>query len=343
MNRRSILKAIGVVAVAPAFSLARSKRTPQTLFPPRLKPGDTVGLINPAGAIYNPDDLLVVEETLQALDLVPKRGAHLLDRRGYLGGSDENRAADVNVMFKDSGIDAILAVRGGWGCNRILPLLEYEAIGKNPKILMGYSDITSLLVALYARCGLVSFHGPVGISTWNEFTVDYVRRILFDGEAVQMDQPVDLNNLGVQTDDRIHMINPGVAQGVLVGGNLSVLTAMVGSEYLPDWKNKILFVEEVGEDIYRIDRMLTQLKLAGILDKLSGFVFGKCTNCDVGESYGSLTFNEVIDDHIKPLGIPSWHGSMIGHISDKFTVPVGSRAEINAATGSIRLLEPAVK
>jgi len=127
-----------------------------------------------------------------------------------------------------------------------------------------------------------------------------------------------------------------------LGGNLTVLTAMVGSEYLPDFRDSILFLEEVGEDIYRIDRMLTQLKLAGILDQLSGFVFGKCSKCSPGESYGSLTLEEVLDDHIKPLGIPAWYGSMIGHIENKFTMPLGIKAEVDADKGRITLQEPAV-
>ncbi len=343
LHRRDLLKSLGLLVLAPAITLARSRKTISSQAPPRLFEGAKVGLINPAGAIYDPEDIVIVEETIQALGLIPQRGAHLLDRYGYLGGRDKDRAADVNAMFADPAVDAILAVRGGWGCNRILPLLDYKTIAQNPKVIMGYSDITSLLVALYTRCGLITFHGPVGISTWNEFTLNYVRRILFAGEAVALEQPQERNNLGVWEDDRINTITPGTAHGRLVGGNLSVLTAMVGSAYLPDWKDKILFVEEVGEDIYRVDRMLTQLKLAGILDEISGFIFGKCTDCDSSESYGSLTFNEVLDDHIKPLGIPAWRGAMIGHIGDKFTVPVGVAAEINATTGKIQLLEPAVR
>ncbi|MGB6033553.1 MAG: LD-carboxypeptidase, partial [Bacteroidota bacterium] len=128
-----------------------------------------------------------------------------------------------------------------------------------------------------------------------------------------------------------------------VGGNLSVLAAMVGSPYLPDWDGAILFLEDTGEDVYRVDRMLTQLKLAGILDRLAAFVFGKCTRCGPGEGYGSLTLEEVLADHIRPLGIPSWYGAMIGHIKDKFTVPIGIEAEVDADVGTIRLLESAVE
>jgi len=172
--------------------------------------------------------------------------------------------------------------------------------------------------------------------------LDYFRRILFEGEAVIMHNPTKTGDSLVQTRDRIRTITPGVAGGRMVGGNLSILASMVGSQFLPDWKNVVLFLEDDGEKIYRVDRMLTQLKLAGILGRVSGVVFGKCTNCEPGEGYGSLTLDEVLDDHVRPLGIPAWSGSMIGHIEEKFTVPLGVRAEINAEGGTIQLLEAAV-
>jgi muramoyltetrapeptide carboxypeptidase len=256
--------------------------------------------------------------------------------------TDEARAADINSMYSDPDVDAIITLRGGWGCNRILDLIDYKTIAKHPKIIMGYSDITSLLLALNAKTSLVTFHGPVGISTWNEYSTDYVKRLLFEGQSFTMENPTDKGDNLTQVKDRILTIHGGQAQGKLLGGNLSVLTAMVGSDYLPDFKSNILFLEEVGEDIYRVDRMLTQLKLAGILGEISGFIFGKCSRCDSGESYGSLTLEEVLDDHIKPLGIPAWFGSMIGHIEDKFTIPLGVKAEIDADKGSIKLLEAAV-
>jgi muramoyltetrapeptide carboxypeptidase len=269
-------------------------------------------------------------------------GEHLLSRYGYLAGRDEERAADVNAMFDDSSIDALLAVRGGWGCSRLLPLLDYKTIARNPKVVVGYSDITALLLAVYARTGLVTFHGPDGISTWNEFSVAHFRRVLFDGEAITMENPAVTGEQLAQRNDRVETITGGMAEGPLLGGNLSVLAGMVGSPYLPEWDGAILFLEDVGEDIYRVDRMLTQLKLAGILEKIAGFVFGKCTDCGPGVGYGSLTLPEVFADHIAPLGIPSWYGAMIGHIKDKFTVPLGVRAEIDADRGTIRLLESAV-
>ncbi|NQV50547.1 MAG: LD-carboxypeptidase [Candidatus Marinimicrobia bacterium] len=344
ITRRQILQMVGTGLVATQVPMASASGifSKSTLKPPRLKAGDTVGIINPAGATFHHDDVAIAKETLAALGLKMKAGEHLLDRYGYLAGTDVNRAADVNAMYADPSVNAIITLRGGWGCNRILDLLDYKSIAKHPKILMGYSDITSLLLALNAKTSLVTFHGPVGTSTWNEYSTDFVKRLLFNAEIFSMENPKDVGDNLTQTKDRILTIQGGQATGKLLGGNLSVLTAMVGSEYLPDFKGNLLFLEEVGEDIYRVDRMLTQLKLAGILAEISGFVFGKCRNCDSGEGYGSLTLEEVLDDHIRPLGIPAWFGSMIGHIENKFTIPLGVNAEINADKGSIELLESAV-
>lgn len=333
---------MGIVASRFSGAHASSSKPESSLKPPHLKSGDTIGLINPAGATFHPDDVALAAETMAALGLRMKTGEHLLDRYGYLAGTDQARADDVNGMFADAEVSAIITLRGGWGCNRILDLLDYDLISKHPKILMGYSDITSLLLALNAKTGLVTFHGPVGISTWNQFSTILVKRLLFDAEAIIMENPREIGDNLVQVKDRVLTIEGGTAKGKLLGGNLSVLTAMVGSEYLPDFDRNILFLEEVGEDIYRVDRMLTQLKLAGILEQISGFVFGKCSDCGPGKGYGSLTLEEILDDHIKPLGIPAWYGSMIGHIEKKFTIPLGVEAEIDADKGSITLLEPAV-
>ena len=225
-------------------------------------------------------------------------------------------------------------MRGGWGCNRILPRLDYNLIRRHPKILMGFSDITSLLLAIIARSGVITFHGPVGISSWNWFDLNYVERILLNKEAIL------LQNL---TSHRVETITTGKTRGRLLGGNLSVLAALVGSPYLPTWKNTILFVEEVGEEIYRVDRMLTQLKLGGILEQLAGLIFASCSDCDQAEDdEPTLTLRQVLSELIAPLEIPAWYGSMIGHIPHNFTVPLGVEVEVDAEEGTILMLEPAV-
>ncbi|MEH2442585.1 S66 peptidase family protein [Nostoc sp.] len=336
IKRRQFLASCGLATIATQILplTAEGKLPPNIIRKPlRLQVGDTVGLISPAG-IVDAKDIEAAQQSFSQLGLKVKLGKHILDRYGYLAGKDSDRAQDVNLMFSDRTIKAIIPMRGGWGCNRILPLLDYSLIRSHPKIIIGYSDITTLLLAINARSQMITFHGPVATSTWNQFTVDYFKRILFNGEAVTM------QNLN-PSEVRVETIAPGKARGKLVGGNLSVLSAMVGSPYLPSWNKSILFVEEVGEDVYRVDRMLTQLKTAGILNQISGFIFGQCTNCKLGDE-PSFTLIQVLQDHILPLGIPAWYGSMIGHIKDKFTLPIGVEVEINAELGTIRMLEAAV-
>jgi muramoyltetrapeptide carboxypeptidase len=349
-NRRNLLKAFGLAAFATQFpSIAQGYPAPKPLLkPPHLNVGDTVGLISPASYI-NREDVEDTQKSIAELGLKVKLGTHVLDRYGYLAGTDANRAADLNAMFADSSVQAILPMRGGWGCNRILPLLDYSLIRSHPKILMGLSDITSLLIAIYAKSGLVTFHGPTGQSTWNPFTVDYVKRILFNREVLTLQNQLNRDNNLTTTLLRRETINSGKARGKLIGGNLSVLTAMIGSDYLPSWQGTILFVEEVREEIYRVDRMLTQLKIAGVLPQIAGFIFGQCTDCDrltqestQKDGQESLSLAQVLRDHIEPLGIPAWYGAMIGHIKNKFTLPIGMEVEIDASKGTIRMLDSAV-
>lgn len=339
-TRRSFLK---TASLAPLASLP-ALHSVDIIKPNRLKPGDTIGLFCPAAPAYNREEVQIAIESLQALGFKTKLGAHFYERYGYLAGRDADRAADLNTFFADSDIKGVIAMHGGWGCARLLPLLDYNLIRRSPKPLVGYSDITALLLGINAKTGLITFHGPVGSATWNAYTVGWFRRVLMDGEAVTMQNPTDKGDNLTQVSDRTTTLTAGTARGRLLGGNLTVLSHLIGSTYLPDWKNAILFIEDVGEDVYRMDRMLTQLKLAGILDQISGFVFGKCTKCDPGSGgYGSLTMEDIFADHITPLGKPAFSGAMIGHIKDKFTVPVGLMAEIDAAKGTIRLLEGAVR
>jgi muramoyltetrapeptide carboxypeptidase len=331
------------LAAAGLPSLAESEASKGSVVKPkRLKEGDVVGLISPSGATFFPDRAEIARESLAALGLEARFGDHLLDRYGYLGGRDEDRAADINAMFADPEVRGVFSLRGGWGCNRLLPMLDYDLIRKNPKIVMGLSDITGLLLGLHAKTGLVTFHGPTGGSSWNEFNTDQTKRVLFDGEAVTMRNPEGAEDRLVQRENRVLTITSGKARGRLIGGNLTVLTTLIGTGYLPDFNGCILFVEDVREEVYRVDRMLTQLKLVGVLDRIAGFVFGRCTDCDPSRSYGSLTLPEVLNDHIAPLGVPAWYGSMIGHIKHNFTVPLGIEAEIDADEGTIKLLESAV-
>lgn len=342
LTRRHALKLIGALPALATLS-AKEVDPPSIppIRPPHLKTGDRVGLVNPAGAIYKRKTIRQIEKTLRSMGLVPVRGPHLLDTYGYLAGRDEDRVADIHEFFANTTISALLAARGGWGCNRLLPLLDFELIRRNPKIVMGYSDITSLLLAIYSQTGLITFHGPVGVSTWNEFTRHYVKSVLFNSDPVSyvhdsLDRSAKNNLLP------FYRLNPGTATGILWGGNLSVLAATVGSAYLPNPDGSILFVEDVDEDIYRIDRMLTQLKLAGILDRIAGFIFAQCTGCTPENPEHSLTLIDLMNDHIRPLGIPAWMGLLTGHIEDKFTLPIGAQVTMDVDKGTLSLNQPAV-
>jgi muramoyltetrapeptide carboxypeptidase len=345
MNRRHFLStAAALPAAVIAAQQTKTASAQKPVKPRRLAPGDSVGLVAPASATFNTADLEIARESLQGLGLTVKVGKHLLGRHGYLAGSDRDRAADINAFFADPSVRAVLPIRGGWGSSRVLPHLDFDVIRKNPKVVLGFSDITALLLSIHARTGLVTFHGPNGLGRWDGWSVDFMKRVLFDAEAVQMMNPKELSDRNVLTpiENRVQTITPGTARGRLLGGNLTVLTAILGSPYVPDWSGSILFLEDVGEDLYRIDRMFTQLKLAGVLEKVRGVVFGTCAECGPGEGFGSLTMEEIHADHVKPLGVPAWSGAMIGHQMPQWTVPLGVEAAIDATQGTITLSEPAV-
>ncbi len=349
MERRKFLRNIGTGGLAlsmPAFAVSfpsSDDLTQEVILPKKLSLGDTIGIVSPASAIYETEPFEVAVETFEAMGLKVKLGSFVKSRYGHLAGTDEERAEELNEMFRDPDVDAIIALRGGSGAARILDQIDYEAIKKNPKIFIGYSDITALHLAIFAKTGLVTFHAPLAVSSWNNFSYPIFKRILFDGEALLLENPKGTRDSLTQVKNRIRTITPGTASGILMGGNLSVLTGLMGTPYLPDWENKILYLEDVGEKIYAVDRMMSQLKLGGVLDKISGFVFGKCSDCGPGNGYGSLTLEEVLDHYIKPLNIPAFTGAMIGHIDDNATIPNGLKAEINAGNGTIKLLTPAVK
>lgn len=311
--------------------------------PPRLRAGDTVGLIEPAGFTDDGFDLDVVKDTITAMGLKPKSAPHLAGRYGYLAGTDKDRAADVNAMFADPDVRAVFAVRGGWGCARILPLLDFATIHKNPKLLVGFSDITALHLAFAAKAGFTTIHGPNAASSWGQYSWDAFRAVAFDGATPTFANPVGHEDRLVQRAGRIRTFRPGVARGRLLGGNLTVLAALMGTPWLPDFDGALLFIEDVGEQPYRIDRMLTQLSLAGVLGRVKGVIFGQCTDCGPGgPSYGGFTLSEVLQQHLEPLGIPAFQGAQFGHVANQYSLPLGIEAEMDATAGTVRLLESAV-
>ncbi len=347
ITRRHLLG--GAVASGAALATAMGART-QTVSqnapptrPARLRPDDLVTLVAPASVTYDGDTLQVAVESMQALGLRVRVGEHAMDRYGYLAGRDEDRAADINAAFADDEVRGVIALRGGWGASRALPHIDFDMIAANPKVMLGYSDITTLLNALLARSNLVGFHGPNATSPWSVFTTREMRRIVFDGETPLMRNLRLRNGTLAVRRNRTWPIVPGRARGRLVGGNLTLLSALAGSPWFPDTTGAILFLEETNEYIYRCDRMLTQLALNGVFDKVAGVILGGFTDCDVSPSgYGRFSLNDVFEQHLVPMGKPAFSGAMIGHIAQKRTIPLGVMAEIDAEAGTIELLEPAV-
>lgn len=349
LTRRQAVAALGAAALplpalAPAAPAPAPAQAPALLRPPRLREGDVLGLVAPAGFIGDRFGLAEIEATVRAMGLVPKPAPHLLSREGYLAGSDEVRARDLMAMFADDDVRAIMAVRGGWGSARLLPLLDFPAIAARPKLFTGFSDNTALHLALTARTGVPSIHGPNAAASWPPQAWEAFRRIAFDGAMPDYAVP---GGAGPNLSGRgpaLRTFHGGKARGRLLGGNLSVLSALVGTPYLPDFSGAILFLEETNESEYRIDRMLTQLALAGILGKVAGIVFGQCTRCENPDGgYSNFTVYEVLDRQFGPLGVPAFQGAMIGHIAAQVSIPVGIPAEIDADAGTIRMLEPAVR
>lgn len=343
IDRRGAIGLFAGAAAGLALPLGASAAPAPVRKPPRLRAGDTVGLVAPSSLIPDRFDLALAEETIAAMGLRPKPAPHMLKRHGYLAGEDKARAADINRMYADDEVKAVFAVRGGWGAARLLPHLDFKAIRANPKMLVGFSDITALHMAFAAHAGFATIHGPTAGSSWGKFSWDAFRAIAFEGEAPTFRNPEATEDRLVQRNWRTRPIRGGKASGRLLGGNLSVLSALVGTRYLPRFDGAILILEDVDEAEYRVDRMLTQLALSGILSGVAGIVFGQCTNCrGAGPSVGGFTLSEVLQHHLEPLGVPVFQGALFGHVENQFSLPMGIRGEIDADAGTIRMLEPAV-
>ncbi len=354
MDRRNFFKAAVATSMATTASSAmlftgdiqaNSKIKPKSLNKPkRLTSTSTIGLIAPGSNVDENEDIYFAADILKSFGFDVKYGKHLFQRYGYLAGQDKERAADVNAMFADDSIDGIFCLRGGYGSPRILPYLDYNLIAKNPKVFIGYSDITALLNAISAKSNLITFHGPIAKQNFTEYTLENFKKILFNPTApVELaTPPIFEGREGIaEKDNRISVISKGRATGQLIGGNLSLLVKVVGTPYEPDYQDKILFIEDVEEAPYRVDGMLTHLWLAGRLQKLAGIVFGKCSDCKASGS-PTLSLEQVFNDRLSNLGIPVLRGLMIGHIDDLSTIPVGALATLDTKTKKLILEETAV-
>jgi muramoyltetrapeptide carboxypeptidase len=319
---------------------------PPALLKPRvLKPGATAGLITPSTYVSDPDRLALAEHTVRYFGLEPRIGRHVRRRAGYLGGSAAERLADLHEMFGNPDIDAVFAIRGGYGSAQLLDRIDYDLIRRNPKVFLGYSDITALHLAIHQRTGLVAFHGPVTLSRFSEYTQKHFRAALFQTDPVgPVTNPPETNEL--RPAHMLRTIRPGTARGALTGGNLTLISTTMGTPYEIETRGRILFLEDVGEQPYSIDRMLTQLRLAGKLQEAAGIVFGECSGCRPREFQPSFesTFSlgEVLDNILGDLKIPVLSGLTIGHTDDQLTLPIGVMATLNADKGELVIEEAGV-
>lgn len=332
MDKRTFIKALGLsmasLPVSTSVPAIVHHYRPST-YPPTIDKGDTVGVITPSSPLLDDEGYAIADENFNALGLHPKWGKNVGKKYGYLAGKDEERLADLHDMFADPEIKAIVCLRGGSGAARLLDKLDYGLIARNPKIFLGYSDITAFHQAIHTQTGLVTFHGAVANSRWTAMVFDQFRQLFFKGQP-----PVySANRRPVRT------LTSGTAQGKLLGGNLTVLTGLAGSPYYPDFTGSILFLEDIGEEPYRIDRMFSQLALSGVLQRIKGFIFGRCSDCEATSPRNSLTLEQVLDNYIKPLGIPAYQGALIGHMDEQFILPVGAQVRMDADRGSITVVE----
>lgn len=340
MRRRAFLTAMTASLVPAAIGAARIIR------PKVLKKGDTVGFVTPSTYVCSPDEIATALRTAEYFGLRVKMGPNVRKRAGYLGGSIAERANDVNAMFADREVKAIFAIRGGYGSAQILPALDYGLIARNPKIFQGYSDITAMHLAIHRKTGLVTFHGPVMLSGFTPYTIEHFRRALFETKPIGVvTNPPEANAL--RPNHTLRTVRGGRARGPLIAGNLTLISTTMGTPYEIETRGKILCIEDVGEEPYSLDRMLTQLRLSGKLDAAAGIAFGECARCAPREFRpgfdSNFSLGEIVDDILGALKIPVLAGLTFGHTADQLTLPLGCMAELDADRGTLTIEESGVE
>lgn len=310
------------------------------LKPKKLLKGDLIGIISPASS---PDDLSLIENGVKYIEGFGYQtilANNVGKIRGYLAGTDAERVDDIHQMFGNKKVKAIFCLRGGYGAFRLLDKIEYKIIQNNPKIFVGFSEITSLQMVFLQRANLITFAGPMVIPNFTKEISSYTEQNFWrlitsskkPGKVILPDK------------DNLVTITPGVAEGNVVGGNLAVFVSLLGTKYLPDLKNKILFLEEINEPPYKIDRMLNQLKLNNVLKKVRGIILGTFTECiEIDKDKKTLTLQEVWEDYFRDFRIPVINSFPHGHIKDLFTLPIGSKIKLNATKGFVELIESGVR
>jgi muramoyltetrapeptide carboxypeptidase len=351
MERRNFMRGLGAAAAAATVAAVPgmtglATRQPGALTRPKaLRPGDAVALATPATEVPDPDRLALAERTVRHLGLRLKRTRNLGRRFGTYAESVQARLDDLHEAFRDAEVRAVLAVRGGYGSAHLLDRIDYDLVRRNPKIFVGYSDITALHLAFNRHARLVTFHGPVVLSRFTGYTLAHFRRALFETRPLgRLTNPPGDDEL--RPSHPLRTVRPGTASGQLAGGNLSLVCATLGTPYEIDTRGKILFLEDVGEQPYQIDRMLTQLRLAGKLAAAAGVVWGECDDCGPRRfepaAVSPFTLGEVVDNLLGALKVPVLSGLTIGHTNDQLTLPLGVTATLDATAGTLEITESGV-
>jgi len=344
-NLRIVLtrrEALVSLAAIPAVTLAGGTGIVKMIYPPRLKANDLVAICSPAGATESEATLEQAVRNVESLGLRVRLMPNVGKRWGYLGGTDQERADDFNAAIRDEEIRGIICLRGGYGTMRILPMLDYKHLSRHPKVILGYSDISAILNAAAHKSGVITFHGPIAEAKFLGFEGDCARQAIMEGgELSVFPNPSSLTGDAVYPP--LRTVQGGKAQGRLVGGNLSLIEPCAGTPYGPEMQGAILFLEDVAETPYRVDRMLTSLWLRGELQKLSGIVLGDFrlpTDEPADPGPKSFSMDQVFDNLKMWVKCPIFCGLHAGHIREKLTLPIGATVEMDADQQTLRLLNP---
>lgn len=344
MKRRELLKCLATLPFLAQSVLgekSKAQRMKKIIKPKRLKKGDTVGVIAPASGL-SPADFDEALQNMADLGFKTKIGKYARAKNGFLAGTDKERLDDLHWAFSDKEIDAVWCVRGGYGVSRLLPAVDFKLIKNNPKIFIGYSDITALHTTIFRNTGLVTFHGPVAASTFSDYSKMHVLNLLMNPSAPYKISLAPDNLAKESNLFKTEIITKGKCRGKLVGGNLSLLSALAGTPFgLQNTKDTILFMEDVGEQPYRIDRMITQLRQSVDLRLLSGIALGVFEDCNP-KTNDTQSLLDVLKDRLGDLGVPVIYGLSFGHIRDQFTLPVGVEAELDTENATMTFLETGV-
>ena len=348
MRRRKFLGSLGAGLALPLIKWDfghASTRADELIRPKALRAGDTVGLITPATYVPDPDRLALAERTIKYFGLRMKLAKNAGKRMGDYRVSIEERLDDLHTMFRDSEVKAVFAIRGGYGSMHLLDRIDYDLIHRNPKIFLGYSDITALHLALNRHAKLVTFHGPITLSRFTDYTQKCFRKALFEAQPIgKLTNPPETNEL--RPSHTLRTIKPGIATGQLIGGNLTLISTTLGTPYEIETRGKIVFLEDVDEEPYSIDRMLTHLRLAGKFDGVAGLIFGECQDCRPKDYKPSTTspysLGEALDNILGDLKVPVLYALTIGHTDDQLTLPLGVLATLDSNNGTLEIKEAAV-